>query len=82
MHARARAYIAVLAWPVAANIKSLTIPVFGTNIASGVRWDAAAANDDAENHEAQASSDLHDTKDKLDLFRSVSSVPCNSLEWG
>ncbi len=48
---------------------SLSGPVFCTNIASGVCWDSAAVDDYRENHEAYASSDLHDTEDEFDLLR-------------
>ncbi len=44
-----------------------SIPVFSTNIASGVGRDAAAVNDDCEDDESCASDNFDNTEDELDL---------------
>ena len=47
------------------------LPVFRTNVAPGVCWDASTVDDDSKDDESCASQDLDDTNDELDLFWSV-----------
>ena len=61
----------LLALLVASIETLLSIPVCCTKIAPGVRRNTAASNNDGENHEAQASGDLHDAEDELNLFQSA-----------
>jgi hypothetical protein len=54
----------------------LSIPVFCANVPSVVSWNATAINDNSENHEANASDDLHNTEDELDLFQLARYLKC------
>jgi hypothetical protein len=49
-------------------MESGRVPVCRTNIAAGVTGNAATVDDYAENHEAHAGRDLHNTEDELHLF--------------
>ena len=43
------------------------LQVFVADVATVISWNPAGVDDDAENGEANASSDLDDTQDELDL---------------
>ena len=69
MQSWARAYISLLACFASSYVRSLHIPVSRANVAAVICGNTTAIDDYTEKHESQASNDLEQTEEELDLFQ-------------
>lgn len=54
------------------------VPIFRANIASIVRWDTTAIDNDSQNHKSDTSSDFHGAEYEFDLTQVRWSHSCSS----